>query len=43
MGNWEVVANSHRFTKADAFSIRFEVDVPGGGEVKIVYRVRVGL
>ncbi len=43
MGNWQVVANSHRFTKADAFSIRFDVDVPGGGEVRIVYRVRVGL
>jgi hypothetical protein len=43
MGNWKVIANSHRYTKADAFSIRFDVDVPSDGEVKIVYRVRVGL
>ena len=42
-GNWKVVANTHRFTKADAFSIRFDVEVPGDGEAKIVYRVRVGL
>ncbi len=43
MGNWKVIANSHRYTKANAFSIRFDVDVPSDGEVKIVYRVRVGL
>jgi hypothetical protein len=43
MGNWKVIANSHKYTKADAFSIRFDVDVPSDGEVKIVYRVRVGL
>ena len=42
-GNWKVVGNSHQYTKADAFSIRFDVDVPGDGEVSIVYRVRVGL
>ena len=43
MGNWKVVANSHPYTKADAFSIRFDVDVPSDREVRIVYRVRVGL
>ena len=43
MGNWNVISNSHQYTKVDAFNIRFDVDVPSDGEVKIVYRVRVGL
>ncbi|MDO8729758.1 MAG: DUF4139 domain-containing protein [Candidatus Omnitrophota bacterium] len=42
-GNWSVISNSHPFTKVDAFTIRFDAEVPKDGEVKVLYRVRVGL
>ncbi|MFQ5787117.1 MAG: DUF4139 domain-containing protein [Thermodesulfobacteriota bacterium] len=42
-GNWTVIDNSHPYTKKDAFTIRFDVTVPKDGEVKVKYRVRVGL
>jgi len=42
-GNWTVIDNSHPYTKKDAFTIRFDVPVPKDGEVKVKYRVRVGL
>jgi len=42
-GNWSVISNSHPFTKVDAFTIRFNVNVPKDGETKVLYRVRVGL
>jgi hypothetical protein len=42
-GNWTVINNSHPYTKKDAFTIRFDVTVPKDGEVKVKYRVRVGL
>lgn len=42
-GNWTVISNSHPFVKKDAFTIRFDVDVPKDKEVKVQYRVRVGI
>ena len=42
-GNWAVVSNSHPYRKVNAFTIRFDVKVPSDGEVKVKYRVRVGL
>ena len=42
-GNWQVISNSHPFAKVDAFTIRFDVNVPKDQEVKVKYRVRVGL
>lgn len=42
-GNWKILNNSHPFKKEDAFTLRFDVKVPKDGEVKITYRVRVGL
>ena len=42
-GNWKVISNSHPFTKVDAQTIRFDVKVPKDGEVKVRYRVQVGL
>ena len=42
-GNWSVIGNSHPYKKIDAFTIRFEVQVPKAEEVKVKYRVRVGL
>ncbi|MBI3799405.1 MAG: DUF4139 domain-containing protein [Deltaproteobacteria bacterium] len=40
-GDWEVLSASHKYEKADAHTLRFEVPVPKDGEVKITYRVRV--
>ncbi|MCP5003521.1 MAG: DUF4139 domain-containing protein [Planctomycetes bacterium] len=42
-GNWKVMSKSHPYKKIDAFTIRFDVDVPEGEEVKVKYRVMVGL
>jgi hypothetical protein len=42
-GNWEVVSKSHPYTKVDAHTIRFDTKIPKDGEVKVTYRVRVGL
>jgi hypothetical protein len=42
-GNWSVVTSSHPYEKTDAFTIRFDVAVPAGGEAKVTYRIRVGL
>ncbi len=42
-GNWTVISNSHPYKKVDAFTIRFDIDVPKDKEVKTKYRVRVGL
>lgn len=42
-GNWKVMNCSHPFKKIDAFTIRFDVDVPKDGEIKVKYRVQVGL
>jgi len=42
-GNWQVVSNSHPYAKKDAFTIRFDLRVPKDGEVKVRYRIRVGL
>ncbi|MFQ5889544.1 MAG: DUF4139 domain-containing protein [Gemmatimonadota bacterium] len=40
-GDWEILSSSHRATKVDAHTFKFEVDVPARGSRKIVYRVRV--
>lgn len=42
-GNWQVIASSHPYEKKDAFTIRFDVKVPKDEEVKVTYRLRVGL
>lgn len=42
-GNWQVISKSHPFKKVDAFTIRFDVKVPKDGEVKVSYRLRVGI
>ena len=40
-GDWEILSNSHKYTKADAHTLQFDVPVPKNGEVKVTYRVRV--
>ncbi|MFQ5442337.1 MAG: DUF4139 domain-containing protein [Thermodesulfobacteriota bacterium] len=42
-GSWEITTSSHPYKKTDAFTIRFDVAVPKGGEVTVSYRVRVEL
>jgi len=42
-GNWQVISNTHPYKKVDAFTIRFDVKIPKDDEIKIKYRIRVGL
>ncbi|MBW2636505.1 MAG: DUF4139 domain-containing protein [Deltaproteobacteria bacterium] len=42
-GSWKVLKSSHAYKKVDAFTLRFDVKVPKDGEVKISYRIQVGL
>jgi hypothetical protein len=42
-GNWKIIDHSHAYKKLDAFTIRFDIEVPKDGEVKVKYRVRIGL
>ena len=42
-GNWMVINSSHPYKKVDAFTIRFDIEVLKDKEVKVKYRVRVGL
>lgn len=42
-GNWQVIERSHAFQKLDAFTIRFDVPVKKDEEVKVTYRIRVGI
>jgi hypothetical protein len=40
-GDWEVLSNSHPFTKEASGTARFKVEVPAEGEATLAYRVRV--
>ena len=42
-GNWEIVEASHKYEKVDANTIRFHLPLPKGEEVRITYKVRVGV
>jgi len=43
LGNWQILSSSHPYKKVDAFTVRFDVAIPKGEEVKVTYRVEVGL
>ena len=43
IGSWEVIEKSHSYKKLDAFTIKFDVKVPKDQEVKVKYRVKVGI
>ena len=43
LDNWQMVSASHPYEKVDAATVRFDVTVPPDGEVKVSYRVRIGL
>jgi hypothetical protein len=38
--NWKILTKTHEFSKEDARTILFPVDVPKGGETAVRYRVR---
>ncbi|MFV1987480.1 MAG: DUF4139 domain-containing protein [Gemmatimonadota bacterium] len=40
-GDWDILRSSHRATKVDAHTFRFDVDIDARGEVTVEYRVRV--
>ncbi len=40
-GDWEMLSNSHPFTKETSGTARFKVPVPAEGSTKLTYRVRV--
>ncbi|MCL2689756.1 MAG: DUF4139 domain-containing protein [Chitinispirillia bacterium] len=42
-GNWEITESTHKHTKIDANTMRFDVAVPKGKEVIVKYKVRVGI
>jgi hypothetical protein len=42
-GNWKMIENSHPYTKVDAFTARFDVDIPKDSEKTIRYRIQTGL
>lgn len=40
-GDWRVLEASHDHAKPDAFTLRFDIDIPADGEVTVTYRVRI--
>ncbi|HEX9081439.1 MAG TPA: DUF4139 domain-containing protein [Holophagaceae bacterium] len=40
-GDWEMLQNSHPFTKEDAHTAQFKVEVPAEGSATLTYRIRV--
>lgn len=40
---WKITDSSHPYEKVDAFTIRFKVKIPSDKEVKVKYRVEVGI
>lgn len=43
MGNWEILSHTHPYQKLDANRIQFNVKLPVEQEIKLIYRVKVGL
>jgi hypothetical protein len=39
--DWRVMEKSHAYEKVDAFTIRFDVDVPKDKEIIVTYKVRI--
>lgn len=42
-GSWQIINSTHPHTKVDAFTLRFDVPVEKDEEVKVKYRIQVGL
>ena len=40
-GSWKIVTSNHPYQKTNPFTIRFDVPVPKGKEVKVTYRIKV--
>ena len=43
LGNWQIISNTYPYEKINASTIRFNVNIPEDGEVKVRYKVRIGL
>ncbi|MDD4202867.1 MAG: DUF4139 domain-containing protein, partial [Candidatus Omnitrophica bacterium] len=41
MGQWDVMRSTHRIGKENAFTLRYDLDVPADGEQKVVYRLKI--
>lgn len=39
--SWTILDSSHEYTKVDAFTVRYDIDVPEGEEILLQYRVRI--
>ena len=42
-GDWQIIDNNYPYKKIDAFTIKFNVNVPKDGEVKVRYRARIDI
>ncbi len=42
-GDWKIIEKSHPYKRIDAFTVRFDVDIPSGKEVRVKYKVKVKL
>jgi len=40
-GDWDILESTHRATRVDAHTFRYDVEVPARGETTVEYRVRV--
>jgi len=40
-GDWNILSSNHSYTKKDAFTVQFPVDVKADGEVVLEYTIRV--
>lgn len=40
-GQWTILSSNYKFEKTSAFSARFQVPVPAGGESTLIYRVSI--
>ena len=40
-GDWVMLSSSHKYSKTEAFTAEFDIQVPRDKETKLTYRVRM--
>jgi hypothetical protein len=40
-GQWEILSSNHSYSKKDAFTVHFPVEVKADGEVKVIFTIRI--
>jgi hypothetical protein len=40
-GDWQILESSHPYQKKDAFTVRYDIQVPKDKEVTVIYRTRI--